>query len=434
MNKPDAAENRPDGTRDWPDAGNASAEGRGDDRERTHGDSEATKQSDRHEGAGEDQGADDHAQAAGQDDHGADEVRERTNGDGPSASVDAPRAVLDQTPNDDVPETTDRVPDDDDPEVTDRLPHDATVPPPDDDYPEMTDRLPEDVRFLEVTDYPTGTLYSEATDRPEVTDNPDATDPPTDEPDSLRVQSTAPSDDADIPLPTETGRQQAADGAPVTTDHWPALDGAVSNGARRGEGPPDALEHHDQDHNPGQDQGQHPDQDPDRDQEREQDQAQGQGEYPDQDQDEYQGQGSPTIPAFGLISTLDFSGDTGAPQQSSPDDPIPMLTEVVQVPRYEPEDLPHSLADVDWSDLAQRVREKVLERMLRRSDTLLDAQFSATLQPVVERAIETLTLEVHDALNRMIRDIVARAVTEELTRLHAEISRRNAAPNRPPSP
>ncbi len=107
------------------------------------------------------------------------------------------------------------------------------------------------------------------------------------------------------------------------------------------------------------------------------------------------------------------------------DEPIPMLTEVVQVPRYDTEDLPQSLADIDWGDLSQRVRENVLERLLRRSDALLDAQLQSTLAPVLERAAETVAHELHDALNRMIRDIVARAVTEELTRLHTEIARRN---------
>ena len=44
---------------------------------------------------------------------------------------------------------------------------------------------------------------------------------------------------------------------------------------------------------------------------------------------------------------------------------------------------------------------------------------------VLERAVEAVAQEMHDAMTRMIRDVVARAVTEELTRLHAEIARRN---------
>ncbi len=104
---------------------------------------------------------------------------------------------------------------------------------------------------------------------------------------------------------------------------------------------------------------------------------------------------------------------------------IPMLTEVVQVPRYDTGDLPQTLSEVNWGELGQRVRENVLERLLRRSDALLDAQLQNTLTPVLERAAEAVAHELHDALNRMIRDIVARAVTEELTRLHAEIAKRN---------
>ncbi len=115
--------------------------------------------------------------------------------------------------------------------------------------------------------------------------------------------------------------------------------------------------------------------------------------------------------------------DSGAAAALAAD--IPMLTEVVQVPRYDTEDLPPTLADVDWGDLSQRVRENVLERLLRRSDALLDAQLQNTLAPILERAVDTVAHELHDALNRMIRDIVARAVTEELTRLHAEIANRN---------
>ncbi|MGE0799243.1 MAG: hypothetical protein AB7O55_13075 [Lautropia sp.] len=121
-------------------------------------------------------------------------------------------------------------------------------------------------------------------------------------------------------------------------------------------------------------------------------------------------------------------GIKSAEARAAGDEPIPMLTEVVQVPRYDTEDLPQNLAEVDWGDLAQRVRENVLERLLRRSDALLDAQLQTTLTPVLERAAETVAHELHDSLNRMIRDIVARAVTEELTRLHAEIARRNRQP------
>lgn len=110
---------------------------------------------------------------------------------------------------------------------------------------------------------------------------------------------------------------------------------------------------------------------------------------------------------------------------SDDEDSIPMLTDVVNVQRYHPDQLPRNFEDVDWSELAGQVRENVLERLLRRGDILLDAQINNALTPVISRAIETMSRDMHDTLNRMIRDIVARAVTEEITRLHAEMARQN---------
>ena len=67
----------------------------------------------------------------------------------------------------------------------------------------------------------------------------------------------------------------------------------------------------------------------------------------------------------------------------------------------------------------------MLERLLRRGDILLDAQIGNALAPVISRAVETMSRDMHDTLNRLVRDIVARAVTEEITRLHAEMARQN---------
>ncbi len=105
------------------------------------------------------------------------------------------------------------------------------------------------------------------------------------------------------------------------------------------------------------------------------------------------------------------------------DDAIPLLTEVIEVPRYDASELPRTLADVDWSQLALRVQENVLERLLSRSDTLLDAQLQANLQTVIGRATESLAAELRTTLGQMVRDLVARAVTDELTRVHDEVVR-----------
>ena len=105
----------------------------------------------------------------------------------------------------------------------------------------------------------------------------------------------------------------------------------------------------------------------------------------------------------------------------SGDDAIPMLTEVVEVPRYDRAELPATLASVDWSQLALRVQENVLERLLNRSDALLEEQLRASLHAVIGRATESLAAELGTTLQQLIRDLVARAVTEELTRVHDEM-------------
>lgn len=111
----------------------------------------------------------------------------------------------------------------------------------------------------------------------------------------------------------------------------------------------------------------------------------------------------------------------GAPEGD--DDAIPMLTEVIEVPRYDSSELPQSLTGVDWAQLALRVQENVLERLLNRSEALLDAQLRASLQAVIGRAAESLAADLGATLRELVRDLVARAVTEELTRVHDEVVR-----------
>ena len=105
------------------------------------------------------------------------------------------------------------------------------------------------------------------------------------------------------------------------------------------------------------------------------------------------------------------------------DDAIPMLTEVVEVPRYDRSELPRTLVEIDWAQLAMRVRENVLEGLLGRSDALLDAQLRSSLHAVIGRATESLAADLGTTLEQLIRDLIARAVTEEITRVHDEMIR-----------
>ena len=104
------------------------------------------------------------------------------------------------------------------------------------------------------------------------------------------------------------------------------------------------------------------------------------------------------------------------------DDAIPMLTEVVQVPRYAQRDLPETLGAVDWAALERRVQDNVLDRLMLRSDALLDDNLDAALRTVIGRAVEQLSSELRDALSRLTRELVAQAVAEEIDQVHEQVA------------
>ncbi|MBW6496373.1 MAG: hypothetical protein K0B16_17820 [Burkholderiaceae bacterium] len=107
---------------------------------------------------------------------------------------------------------------------------------------------------------------------------------------------------------------------------------------------------------------------------------------------------------------------------------IPILTQVVELSDYAGETLPRSLDEVDWSSLAVRVRERVLEGLLTRPGSFLDEPIRERLPRIVERGARALAAEIRSELEEAMRDAVAHAVTEELTKLQEEIvSRMEAA-------
>jgi hypothetical protein len=130
-------------------------------------------------------------------------------------------------------------------------------------------------------------------------------------------------------------------------------------------------------------------------------------------------------------ATVPVPDDASDELAAGADANIPMLTDVLQLPRHQGE-LPAALSEVDWAALTLRVREKVMGRLLRRSDLMLDDTLNETLRAVLDRAAETLAVELHDALSQMIRDLVTRVVGEELARVQTEITRRKR--DNPPSP
>lgn len=102
------------------------------------------------------------------------------------------------------------------------------------------------------------------------------------------------------------------------------------------------------------------------------------------------------------------------------DETIPVLTDVVRLPRDpEPEPAVPAFSDEDWAALAARVETSVTERMLLHAGPMLDDSLDSMLTNLLQRAGAQLAQDLHDVFSHLVRDLVARAVTEELTMLHA---------------
>jgi hypothetical protein len=113
------------------------------------------------------------------------------------------------------------------------------------------------------------------------------------------------------------------------------------------------------------------------------------------------------------------------------DDAIPMLTEVIEVNRPAVQDRPPPIAEADWTALARQVQDEVLDQLLRRSDALFEDALRPTLDAIVGRATAQLQADLQTALAQLTREVVARALAEELARLHAEAGQRGAADGAP---
>ena len=97
---------------------------------------------------------------------------------------------------------------------------------------------------------------------------------------------------------------------------------------------------------------------------------------------------------------------------------VPTLTEVVQLapavpkapaPATMPAEPP---AAADEAELTQRV----LHDVQRRIDLMLEYRLREALSPVLARMSEALVRELRDELASTLRDVIARAVAQEVSR------------------
>lgn len=101
---------------------------------------------------------------------------------------------------------------------------------------------------------------------------------------------------------------------------------------------------------------------------------------------------------------------------SMPEHASLQATSPLIVPFMDPVDTSPSRPEIALTDASARVREAVLNDLSARIDTELDARIAQTLRAELETALGSLQVKLREELADAMRDVVRRAVDEELAR------------------
>jgi hypothetical protein len=71
----------------------------------------------------------------------------------------------------------------------------------------------------------------------------------------------------------------------------------------------------------------------------------------------------------------------------------------------------------EWYRLERKIRERILRKVLGRIDSVIEQQVRDHLADVLQIAVEGLATDIKRRLQRSMEQVVARAVSEEVTRL-----------------
>lgn len=116
-----------------------------------------------------------------------------------------------------------------------------------------------------------------------------------------------------------------------------------------------------------------------------------------------------------------------------PPDRVPTLTEVVAwpgapLPAAEPPEAqepsaaapptaePAAPSDAPLSITEEQLTQRILNDLQRQMDLMLDYRLREILTPLLTRAADSVVREARSELASTLRDVVARAVAQELTR------------------
>jgi hypothetical protein len=73
-----------------------------------------------------------------------------------------------------------------------------------------------------------------------------------------------------------------------------------------------------------------------------------------------------------------------------------------------------------WNRLEREVTERFLYQVLERIDFVLEQRVRDNLADVLQTAVERLAADIKSGLEQSLKEIVTRAVTQEITRLQTE--------------
>jgi len=91
---------------------------------------------------------------------------------------------------------------------------------------------------------------------------------------------------------------------------------------------------------------------------------------------------------------------------------VPVLTEVIDLPGLQPPAPPEPAALPTEAQLTQRVVQEVQ----RQVDGMLEFRLREAIGPVLARHTDAMVQDLRQELSRTLRDVVARAVAQELAR------------------
>lgn len=101
------------------------------------------------------------------------------------------------------------------------------------------------------------------------------------------------------------------------------------------------------------------------------------------------------------------------------DESVPLLTEEVALPPGVRPPLPGSTEDIDWVDLADRLRVAVLAELNEEVARMLSARMAESVRAAIGPAISQASAALQADLEVRVGEAVDRAVSAEIQRLRS---------------